>query len=69
MGEKVLTVKEAIIEALDGLSETEQMFLFDIVHGINNGLVSEVQYKSDTYENVTTQTVLTIGKSSIRKSH
>jgi len=61
MGEKVLTVKEAIIEALDGLSETEQMFLFDIVHGINNGLVSEVQYKSDTYENVTTQTVLTIG--------
>ena len=61
MGEKVLTVKEAIIEALDGLSETEQMFLFDIVHGINNGLVSEVQYKSDTYENVTTQTELTIG--------
>jgi hypothetical protein len=50
-----MSLKEAIMEQLDSLTEDEQLFLLDMLMGVSNGLVNSISYDAvdQEKENVT----------------
>lgn len=52
---RTMSLKEAIMEQLDSLTEDEQLFLLDMLMGVSNGLVNSISYDAvdQEKENVT----------------